>query len=267
MIHKKVYTNDISTINSGKSYTIKTNFEKGNGYKYYIHFKPGQNYSVFIHDPNFYVLSSNSEVFPHIFLNMDDKQTQSVFLKTTYHTMMNRPDQPCDSSESYSFTACIKNSISTKIGCRMEWDSWRSRDIPLCTTVEQLVSFDMEYSNHWNLQRQSLIENTGCLIPCSYTEYKLATEPMKFDHGTQKLNIRFSSPDVLKRTEQLLYPLESFVSEFGGELGLFLGFSCIMIWDALDTLLHYCLRKFSCVHYAIWKRKITFDFITSFITQ
>ena len=159
-----------------------------------------------------------------------------IYLKTTYHHMMDKPGQPCESSESFSFTACIKNIISRKIGCRLECDSWSSRDIPLCTTVEQLERIDKEYLNHAYLHQRSIVKKTGCLIPCSYTEYMLAREPMKFENGTQTLQIKFSSPDVLKRTEELLYPFDSFISEFGGALELFLGFSCIMIRDFLEFL-------------------------------
>jgi hypothetical protein len=156
--------------------------------------------------------------------------------------MMDEPEKRCESSETYSFTACVKNSISGKIGCRLEWDAWSQRDIPLCTRVEQLRRFEEECTNLYYLHQPDIAKNTGCLIPCSYAEYKLATEPMKYDWPTQQLIIRFSRPDALKRTEQLLYPMESFISEFGGALGLFLGFSFIMIWDALEYLSHYCLK-------------------------
>ena len=33
------------------------------------------------------------------------------------------------------------------------------------------------------------------------------------------------------RKEQLIYPLTSLVAEFGGILGLFLGFSFMVIWE------------------------------------
>ena len=32
-------------------------------------------------------------------------------------------------------------------------------------------------------------------------------------------------------TEELIYPWQSLVAEFGGALGLFLGFSLMTIWD------------------------------------
>ena len=78
-----VYTEDISYMTIGKSYSIEINFEEEDGYIFTIDFKPGLNYSIFIHDPYFYVLSSNPGTFPHILLRMDDTQTQEIYLKTT----------------------------------------------------------------------------------------------------------------------------------------------------------------------------------------
>ena len=89
----------------------------------------------------------------------------------------------------------------------------------------------------------NIVNNTGFLISCSFTEYKTAAEHMKYEYGTQKLSVLFLSPDVLKRTDQLLYQLESFVSEFGGALGLFLGFSCMMIWHGLEILFLHGLKN------------------------
>ena len=36
--------------------------------------------------------------------------------------------------------------------------------------------------------------------------------------------------------EEILFDFQSFVAEFGGALGLFLGFSFVMVWDWLMTL-------------------------------
>ena len=163
---------------------------------------------------------------------MDDGQSQIILLKTTYHHMMDKPKQPCEISESHSFTACIKNSISRKIGCRLEWDSWSSRDIPLCSTLEHLDRFEKEYEKVNRLWKPNIVKNTGCLIPCSYTEYKLATDPGKYYYGTQKLSV---SQMCWKGQKKLLYPLESFVSEFG--------FSWMMIWDGLEILFRHCLKN------------------------
>ena len=38
---------------------------------------------------------------------------------------------------------------------------------------------------------------------------------------------------TMMEKEQLIYPLTSLVAEFGGTLGLFLGFSFMTVWDTL----------------------------------
>ena len=47
-----IHFDDISAFFVGQSYSIKVNFEEGDGYFFNRYFKPGQSYSVFIHDPN-----------------------------------------------------------------------------------------------------------------------------------------------------------------------------------------------------------------------
>ena len=121
--------------------------------------------------------------------------------------------------------------------------------------MDQILKFEKEYVEISNLKEGELLKYTGCLPPCSFTEFKLSAEPMKyqFDHKLNadpilrqgeytSLNVRFSSITALERTEELLYPIESFVSEFGGALGLFLGFSFMMIWDVITLLLQRCFK-------------------------
>ena len=43
--------------------------------------------------------------------------------------------------------------------------------------------------------------------------------------------IGFASTEVTELEEVYTYPILSFLSELGGALGLFLGFSFLMIWD------------------------------------
>ena len=46
----------------------------------------------------------------------------------------------------------------------------------------------------------------------------------------------FATTDVTVEREQYIFSLESMVSEFGGALGLFLGFSFLSTFDELVTL-------------------------------
>jgi hypothetical protein len=51
------------------------------------------------------------------------------------------------------------------------------------------------------------------------------------------LALAASSYDIVVETEELVFPFTSLVAEFGGTLGLFLGFSFMALWDNVETLL------------------------------
>ena len=48
------------------------------------------------------------------------------------------------------------------------------------------------------------------------------------------LSVWNTSPYLLIKQEKLVYTVESLVAEFGGTLGLFLGFSFINLWDVVE---------------------------------
>ena len=54
----------------------------------------------------------------------------------------------------------------------------------------------------------------------------------------------FSSNSLTIKEEALLYPFDSFLAEFGGSLGLFLGFSFLTMWDILLSILKLIMQKF-----------------------
>ena len=76
---------------------------------------------------------------------------------------------------------------------------------------------------------------TGCLEPCQYRKYHFVKGKERV--GLKLEHFAFSLWAVSKKTtiktEQLIYPITSLVADFGGTLGLFLGFSFITLWDSL----------------------------------
>ena len=51
------------------------------------------------------------------------------------------------------------------------------------------------------------------------------------DGGLLVFAMTLVTTDIRVETEALVYPFTSLVSNFGGALGLFLGFSFLMLWD------------------------------------
>ena len=88
----------------------------------------------------------------------------------------------------------------------------------------------------------TIVEITGCRKPCFYNEYKLILPTLtKYDMFTFAHNCTVgswvASPETTVQTEVLLYPWTSLVAEFGGTLGLFMGFSFMSLWDGVNMAL------------------------------
>ena len=96
-----------------------------------------------------------------------------------------------------------------------------------CSRLEQYYDFEQRY---WNLafgNKQFIEKITGCLTPCTYNEYKVATKrPMTF--GKFGLFLSYGSTDTTVRKEFYILNFVTFVSNYGGSLGLFVGFSFFM---------------------------------------
>ena len=84
-------------------------------------------------------------------------------------------------------------------------------------------------------QREVLLQ-TGCLMPCRYKEYKLIQNIQGF-YVTYGLSVSFGTTEIAVEEEDWVYPEVSFLAEFGGALGMFLGFSFMMFWDCFSYLL------------------------------
>ena len=93
--------------------------------------------------------------------------------------------------------------------------------------------------------QSDLVNYTKCLIPCKYKEFKIVGVPEKLESvKLTKMKLMMANMDILENNEELIYPFVSFVAEFGGSLGLFLGFSFMMIFDFFSDFIKGNLSLF-----------------------
>ena len=113
----------------------------------------------------------------------------------------------------------------------------------MCATGQQVLNLSDVYQKWSTLDRTSLIRETQCLPPCSYTEYKLGGEVEKEQvKGVKKLKIQLTDSKVKRLTERKLYDFVSFIAEFGGALGLFVGFSFLSLFDFYEFVIKFLPR-------------------------
>ena len=101
------------------------------------------------------------------------------------------------------------------------------------------MTIPREYERIYNVltfaEYKNLKQLTNCLKPCKYRQYafigELAQSVVKSEHFT--FSLWAVSRETTVKTEHLIYPLSALVAEFGGTLGLFVGFSFITLWDKI----------------------------------
>ena len=108
-------------------------------------FEPGLTYDVFIHDPKYYLATLNPAAYPHIRLKRkptlpinESRNFDLLYVRETKHVKLNRAEYPCQEGEEYDFRRCVKRSVYTKVGCKMEWDGQNFPEFSLCTDIQQL---------------------------------------------------------------------------------------------------------------------------------
>ena len=238
----------IARINRGKCFTLNpASAVMGTKIKHHLKIKyTDDNITQFtlIHDPEFYILGPNPRTMPSVFsIQNPSYGTKILYIDTIQHVKMNLPTSPCQESGQYSLTKCVAEAMNKKIGCRPEWESSSEESMKICTDVNQLIKYESVFRDLSNLDRNQISNRTGCLLPCRYKEYKILDTPLDSNGKSRTMHLIRSSNDVLVKTEQLVYPFSSFLAEFGGALGLFLGFSFLWVWDVIQIFTKFIFEN------------------------
>ena len=84
------------------------------------------------------------------------------------------------------------------------------------------------------IESDAMEEEVGCRKPCSYNEFKFVFESPEVEPSLKNMVAFWAASRKTQIEEEvLLYPFTSFIAEFGGALGLFLGFSFMTIWQEI----------------------------------
>ena len=107
--------------------------------------------------------------------------------------------------------------------------------------------YETLYAELADYEPKRVFDKTGCQRPCTYRRYEFIGQPQLAGFETNDFLFSLFSYSNYTRveTEELIYPLSSLVAEFGGTLGLFIGFSFMTLWDGLmyANILRQSLRK------------------------
>jgi len=179
-----------------------------------------------------------------------------IYLNEKMTTQINRQTAPCAFyKERSEFVDCGKKQIWEMIKTRINCTIAILRSIiPVNSEISQCnshfeagITYKIMQNIFAEFSRKSQLNN--CPMPCQYNSYNIKLrylhknawiehEDDNLSNDSSLLAISYSSLLVEERIETIVYDLENLVTSVGGQLGLFLGFSCF------STLLTFL--KFVC---------------------
>ena len=171
------WTGDIAATDNGRYFTWDPQTIISPNLTDFVFMSVSKSFKFFIlvHDKNFFIMNSNPLGPPASKYEFDGSTMQSHYqeLVLIEHQRLNLDHQPCEEEKDYSFSACVKESLAEKVGCRRPWDKWNRQTQSFCTTRKQFARYDELFTTYSVIEVDQIERLTGCLKPCHYKEYKL----------------------------------------------------------------------------------------------
>ena len=163
LLGEDIFTKDFTTAWDGMHYSLDLNQRFGpddSTDQLYILLDKRLTYSVALHDPRYFVVNTNPAGLPNVNLRLEPEIHKNNYyrLALTKVVHMNLPNDPCQTDPDYNFQACVKQALSSKVGCRTKWDRWSSMDLPVCTDLNQFV-----YVTSLNFLLTLIFLHEGCM--------------------------------------------------------------------------------------------------------
>ena len=245
-------SNEITVSNKGNCFSYESREDKlSMNILVHMKLKKGLVYNIYLHDKNFFWVSEDPIGNPGMKLDMSNpgKNIQETLVKyqIIQNEKLNMERQPCETKDNYNFADCLRFMTEYWVNCRLPWHTHIPRNPPMqtCTERGDFIMHDLHYKSRMASELKEIVDKTECLIPCKFQEIKQIGDPLNFvgsekspDPDSFTLGLRIISTNIKTETETLVYPFLSLIAEIGGTLGLFLGFSFLMVWDWVDTALH-----------------------------
>ena len=112
------WIDEVSVFTFGKCHTLNNSVSLGASTWNFL-LDNNLNYKIWIHDPQYFLLTANPATIPAAFMDLKANEGfQMIYIEVIEHLNIDRPLRPCKDQNNYSFTTCVKESVSEKIGCR-----------------------------------------------------------------------------------------------------------------------------------------------------
>ena len=110
----KLWIEELNILGLPKCFTLNSTLGYGSVIRSSlgISLHPQLTYAVYIHDPNYFYRTPNPKTTPRTVINVNENfGEQFIYIQEMLNTRLNTPSKPCNDTQEYSFTKCVKNRI------------------------------------------------------------------------------------------------------------------------------------------------------------
>ena len=177
-------------------------------------------------------------------------QWKTEYLIQTETLSLKKQRYDCVEDNSMHFKDCMDEFIGEQLNCNLPWAENPKIDYQECQSQEHLKAYRNISLNMDSEEIKAKIEQKGCFVPnCKKTTWVKNQFNYKKQQG-KEMRYFISIPStmkILQRKEVKITDFNTFVADFGGYLGLFLGASVLSLTNFALTNLKKASKWFSSI--------------------
>ena len=166
----------------------------------------------------------------------------------------------CYNTAEVDFDHCFLDYISSQMNCTLPWNtSSASLEIPLCMYPGEHEQFMDMAAVIYALDEEQIFKKTGCMPCCTRNEISaklvdtdiIGKNHYYYHEGMENYAIMmfyYANNKIRVKEEYYTYDMSNLIADFGGYLGLLLGYSILGFYDTALTVLTRMQAK--------WKKDI-----------
>ena len=116
----------------------------------------------------------------------------------------------------------------------------------LCHDITEVVGWKAIWQKLVNMDEQELYEETGCMAKCQRKEWeirKIFDDKREANDSLIGIFMFYANGRYQVGNQYYTYDLNTYVADFGGYLGLLLGYSILSFFEMAQDILHYFIQK------------------------
>ena len=204
-----------------------------------------KDYYIFIHEKDQFWPRSDMFSYgqPEAVELPPDTELDIVF-KVAEVSNIHREGKECVEEEHYSLTRCLKNYAEDKSNCHVDYFSDGDKQ-KSCSFENFKKYFDFLV---WIKQSKmsKVMDETRCYPKCKVLQYTFAYTETSIDwesDWTSEVYVQPKSNLVKHFQEYYSFDFDDLISSIGGNLGFFLGWSCLTFMEMLVFVFCLCKKK------------------------